>query len=322
MQVLHQLPKVRDKDLLVGFESADDAAVYRISDRLAMVTTVDFFPPIVDDPGDFGAIAAANALSDVYAMGARPATAMNVVAFPRALDISILGEIISGAMAKLDAAGCTLVGGHTIEDDGIKYGLAVTGFIDPVDLMTNSGATVGDTLVLTKPIGTGVVANALKGRRISLEEAAPVISSMTTLNRSASEVAVKLGVKGCTDITGYGLLGHAYEMASGSGVNFVINAEAVPFFDGTIELAANRPNRPGAITTTREYLDESVQISESVLQEVAYLLYDPQTSGGLLLSVQQAKVDRLVRMLLEHGVQASVIGSVVGKEQAWRIRVE
>ncbi|MBE9528578.1 MAG: selenide, water dikinase SelD [Proteobacteria bacterium] len=322
MQVLHQLPKVRDADLLVGFESADDAAVYRISEHLAMVSTVDFFPPIVDSPDDFGRIAAANALSDVYAMGARPATAMNVVAFPSKLDISILGEIISGAVSTLDSAGCTLVGGHTIEDTGIKYGLSVTGFIDPVNLMTNTGAVVGDRLVLTKPIGTGVVANALKGGRISLKAARPVIKSMTTLNRAASEVAVELGVKGCTDITGYGLLGHAMEMANGSKTNFVFDSAAVPFFDLALELVSKKSNRPGAIANTREYLGTDVIIDESVSVEHHQLLTDPQTSGGLLLSVNESKVDRLMTRLQERSVHASIVGSVVARTEGWSIRVE
>jgi selenide,water dikinase len=322
MQVLHQLPKVRDKDLLVGFETSDDAAVYRISEHLAVVTTIDFFPPIVDSPDDFGRIAAANALSDVYAMGARPATAMNVVTFPRELDVTILGDILKGAVSVLDSAGTTLVGGHTIEDTGIKYGLSVTGFIDPVNLMTNTGAGVGDRLILTKPIGTGVVANALKGGRISLKAAAPVIESMTTLNKAASEVAVEVGVKGCTDITGYGLLGHAMEMARGSGVNFVIDSASVPFFDLALELVGKKSNRPGAIASTREFLGTEVIIEESVSSERQSLLTDPQTSGGLLLSVNESKVDRLMRKLQERSVHASIIGTVVVRESGWSIRVE
>ncbi len=287
-----------------------------------MVTSVDFFPPIVDGAREFGAIAAANALSDIYAMGARPVTAMNIVAFARELDPAILGEIIAGAMQVLDSAGCTLAGGHTIEDDGIKYGLSVTGFIDPANLITNTGAAVGDSLMLTKPIGTGVMANALKGGRLSLTEASHVIESMTTLNRAASEVAVEFGVKGGTDVTGYGLLGHAFELAAGSKTGFIINSEDVPLFDSVLELVSNGSNRPGAIRSTREYLEEALFISDAVDTNRLSLLFDPQTSGGLLLSVNESKRDLFMKKLEERGVRASVIGSVVERENEWTIKVE
>jgi selenide,water dikinase len=321
MQVLHQLPHTKDKDLLVGLETSDDAAVYRISDDLAAVTSLDFFPPIVDDPFTFGQIAAANALSDIYAMGGRPRFATNIVCFPKELDLEILAEIIKGSMDKLKEAGVLLVGGHSVEDREIKYGLSVTGFINPADITTNKGARAGDALILTKPIGTGVITSAIKSGRHAPEEAEDVFLSMKTLNRAASEAMVEVGASSCTDITGFGLLGHAFEVTGASGVSMVIRSEDVRIFPKAAELVKKRKNRPRAIETNREFLKGYVDISEKVNESIELLFYDPQTSGGLLISVPAEKEPVLMERLKEKGVRASVVGKVLEKK-GWSIRVE
>lgn len=321
MQVLHQLPHKKDENLLVGIETADDAGVYRISKETAIISTVDFFPPIVDDPFTFGQIAAANALSDVYAMGGVPKLAMNIVCFPRGLDMSVLNEIIKGAMDKLNEAGALLVGGHSIEDDEIKYGLSVTGFVHPEKVLTNRGARAGDALVLTKPIGVGVITSALKKGRIKVSDAAPALSAMVTLNDKASLAAVETGVNACTDITGYGLLGHAMEMAKGSDTSIIIDSSAVRFFPGVKEFVKRSSNRPRSIKTNMEYLCRDMIFSTRVDKEREMLLFDPQTSGGLLLSVPREKANQLDRRLREAGIEPAFIGEVVEKEEDWRIKV-
>jgi selenide,water dikinase len=321
MQVLHQLPHTHDENLLVGIETADDAAVYRLADGLAVVSTLDFFPPIVDDPFTFGQIAAANSLSDIYAMGGTPKIATNIVCFPKALELDILADIIKGSMDKLKEAGALLAGGHSVEDAEIKYGLSVTGVVDPNKVITNRGARAGDRLVLTKPIGTGVYASAMKPGRVSQEDCLEVIESMTTLNKSASEAMVEAGVNACTDVTGYGLLGHASEMAAASGVSLVIRSGDVRVFPKALELINKRKNRPRAIETNRAFLSESVEISEKVDNLRELLLYDPQTSGGLLMAVAGDREKGLIERLRQRSIPSSVIGEVVEK-QSWAIRVE
>ncbi len=313
MQVLHQLPKTDDPALLVGTETSDDAAVYRISDDLAVVTSLDFFPPIVDDPYTFGGIAAANALSDIYAMGATPRFATNMVCFPRKLDTSVLLEILRGSTDKLREAGALLVGGHSIEDREIKYGLSVTGFVDPARMVTNSGAKEGDLLLLTKPIGTGVITSAVKAGRLSEAGASEAVSSMLALNRGASEAMIEVGVNACTDITGFGLLGHAFEMADASGVSMVIRSGDVPFFRGATELVLSRKNRPRAIASNMDFLKDRVEVSPDVTEAVELLLHDPQTSGGLLISVPRERAGDLRNGLEERGGDAFVIGEVTRK---------
>lgn len=321
MQVLHQLAHVKDKDLLVGIETADDAGVYKISQDVAVISTVDFFPPIVDDPYTYGQIAAANALSDVYAMGGTPRLAMNIVCFPRELSLDILNDIIRGSMDKLNEASTLLVGGHSIEDSEIKYGLSVTGFVNPGKIIKNSGARPGDALVLTKPVGTGVITSALKAGRLKPDEAAEAFTSMMTLNKDACEAMVETGVNATTDITGYGVMGHAMEMAKGSDVNLVINPGMVRLLPRAIELVKNKRLRPRTLMSNREFLGKDV-ISDGVDEEIELLLYDPQTSGGLLISVAEGKKDALLERLAKRGVSPSVVGRAVEREEGWRIRLE
>ncbi len=321
MQVLHQLPHVTDKDLLVGIETADDAGVYRISDELAIISTLDFFPPLVDDPFTFGAIAAANSLSDVYAMGGVPRLAMNIVCFPKDLSLDVLNEIIRGSMDKLKEADTLLVGGHSIEDTEIKYGLSITGFVNPGKIKTNRAAAAGDVLVLTKPVGTGVIASALKAGRLKQSDATEALAGMTALNRTASLAMVEAGANACTDITGYGVLGHAMEMAKGSDVNLVIRASDIPVYPFAHELVGKKANRPRTLLTNRTFLikDIDMTIRDSDLE---LLLFDPQTSGGLLISIPEERASTLAGKLKEKGVNAAIIGKVVRKEEGWRIRVE
>ena len=321
-QVLRQLPVSEDKNLLVGPETTDDAAVYRLSEECALVTSLDFFPPIVDDPFDFGAVAAANALSDIYAMGGEPRFAENIVCFPRELDTSVLTDIIKGSVSKLKEAGASLVGGHTIEDSEVKYGLAVTGFIDPRKVVTNAGAKAGDALILTKPLGVGVVTSALKAGRIDDTAAEEAIASMTTLNRGASEAMVETGVNACTDVTGFGLLGHAFEMAKASGVSVELRSGDVPVFPGVLELIRDKKNRPRSIETTLDFVKESLRIEDKVNEVHKLIMLDPQTSGGLLVSIAKDKAGQLLQSLREKGALGVIIGKVVEKNEDWSIRVE
>ena len=321
-QVLRQLPGSEDENLLVGPETTDDAAVYRLTDECALVTSLDFFPPIVDDPFTFGAVAAANALSDIYAMGGEPRFAENIVCFPKELDVSILTDIINGSISKLKEAGASLVGGHTIEDSEVKYGLAVTGFIDPKKVVTNAGAKAGDALILTKPLGVGVITSALKAGRIDDTAAEEAITSMTTLNRGASEAMVELGANACTDVTGFGLLGHAFEMAKASGVFFKLRSGDVPVFQGVLELVRNKKNLPKSIGTTMDFVKESLALGDKVNEERKLIMLDPQTSGGLLISIAKDKAELLIEKLGEKGAAGVIIGEVVRKDEDWSIRVE
>ncbi|MBI3755964.1 MAG: selenide, water dikinase SelD [Deltaproteobacteria bacterium] len=312
-QVLRQLPEVTDKNLLVGAKLADDAGVYKLTDDIAVVNTLDFFPPIIDDPYTFGQISAANALSDVYAMGGIPRLAMNIVAFPAGLDLSILQEIIKGSTDKLKEAGVILVGGHSIEDKEIKYGLSVTGLVHPQKIITNAGAKPRDKLVLTKPIGVGVITTALKRGKIKPEDVQDAIESMKALNDRASQIMQEIGVNACTDITGFGLLGHAMEMAEASSVSMIFLAKDMPFFPKAIELVKKSANHPKTIKSNKGYLSERVKMSAVVTPEQANLLYDPQTSGGLLIAVSPEKSQKLVERLSEAKILASVVGDVVEK---------
>ena len=322
MQVLHQFKGVEDKDLLVGPKSFDDAGVYRISSDEAIILTIDFFPPIVDDPATFGRICAANALSDIYAMGGEPKLAMNVVCFPEELPISVLNDIISGSIEKLDEAGVIVVGGHSIVDKEVKVGLSLTGFVHPDKVVKNSGARPGDKLILTKPIGTGVVTSAMKAGRATAEEAEATLKSMVTLNRDASKAMVEAGyVNACTDITGFGLLGHAMEVAKASSVNMEIVAGKVALLPGAIELAGNKKNRPKNIKTNMDFLEPNIYMEKGVDPARYMLLFDPQTSGGLLLSASEERAGELMETLSKAGVDGSIIGSVVERDRGPVIRV-
>jgi len=286
--------------------------VYKLSDDLAIVQTLDFFTPIVDDPYTFGQIAAANALSDVYAMGARPLVAMNIVCFPtKAMDISILREILAGGLDKVHEAGVTLVGGHSVEDQELKYGLSVTGVVHPTKVVLNTGAKVGDRLLLTKPLGTGIISTALKGGMADEGAVAKAVKSMVALNRKASELMVAVEVHACTDVTGFGLLGHACEMIEGTDVGMVIYSDAVPFFPEAKGLA-EMGLVPGGLHRNREFRLNMVEINREVPNYLVDILFDPQTSGGLLISVPGPEAESLRERMHEEGIEeAAIIGEIV-----------
>jgi len=320
--VLASLPLVSDPNVIRGMESLDNAGVYKLTDELAIIQTIDFFTPIVDDPYNFGQIAAANALSDVYTMGGKPLTAMNVVCFPvNSLDISVLEDILRGGLDKMREAGVALVGGHSIDDVELKYGLSVTGIVHPKRLVTNSGARVGDKLILTKPLGTGIISTALKGGMVAAETVDKVTKSMATLNNKASELMLEFGVRGCTDITGFGLLGHACQLAQNSRVGIEFRSISIPFFFEARELS-NKGLCPAGLNRNREFYGKMVEIAPDVPDFIQDILFDPQTSGGLLISIAAGKAEMLLGRLREEGVvDASIIGEVVS-QPVRKIRVK
>ncbi len=319
--MLAGLPFQSDPNLIAGMERAEDAGIYKLTADLAIVQTVDFFTPIVDDPYDFGRIAVANALSDVYAMGGKPLTALNVVCFPKdTMDFSILREVLKGGLAMMHEAGVILLGGHTVDDPELKYGLSVTGTIHPAKVVHNTGSKPGDKLILTKPLGTGIISTAIKRGTASKEAIASIVKSMTTLNRTASEVMLAVGVNACKDITGFGLLGHAAEMIEGTDVGMVIDSAAVPIFAEAKEYAESGMIA-GGLHRNRDYRKNMVDIDGSVPQYLQDILFDPQTSGGLLIAVPKAKASRLLKKLHSEGViEAVIIGEVVAKPKG-RIQV-
>ncbi len=305
------LPLNTDPNLIAGMERAEDAGVYKLSDELAIIQTVDFFTPIVDDPYWFGQIAAANALSDVYAMGGKPLTALNIVCFPiKTMDISILKEILTGGVDKVHEAGVALVGGHSVEDPELKYGLSITGTVHPGKVVFNTGARVGDRLILTKPLGTGIISTALKNRKADESTVNGAMRSMAALNRKASELMQESGVTASTDITGFGLLGHAAEMIEGTDTGMVIDSTVVPVLPNAPELA-RMGMVPGGLQRNREFRQDMVEIDRKVPDYLADILFDPQTSGGLLIAVAPEKADTLLGRLHEAGVEeAAVIGEI------------
>jgi len=312
-RVLGQLPKIEDENLLVGIDTTDDAAVYKISDKLALIQTLDFFTPVVNDPYMFGQIAAANALSDVYAMGGKPLLALNIVCFPNCINLDILAQILKGGADKVMEAGAIIAGGHTLEDDEPKYGLSVSGLVDPENIITNRGAGTGDYLVLTKPLGTGIINTGIKGDLVGKEMLAAAVEVMSALNKGASEAMVETGVSACTDITGFGLLGHAAEMARASSVSLQINKKSIPLIEGAKELAAIGMI-PGGAYNNKKFLAGNVKFDQYVEPAEEMILYDPQTSGGLLIAVKENKLNLLIENLRKHGATvASVIGRVVEK---------
>ncbi len=307
------MPPVTDPNLLVGLSSSDDAAVYRISDDLAAVLTVDFFTPVVDDPYDFGRIAVTNALSDIYAMGAKPAVALNVVSFPsRSLPVEILEQILRGGSDQSKTAGVSIAGGHSIDDPEPKYGQVVLGFVHPKRIITNSTARAGDILFLTKPIGTGIIATAIKNAAAPPEVIDRAVANMTTLNRTASEVMQRIGVHACTDVTGFGLLGHLREMTLASKVGTAIDFKAVPAIEGTRELLA-LDMAPGGTSRNLAFLtDNNAVVWEAdVTEDDRLLLADAQTAGGLLISVAAEKADELECQLVKSGSFAAPIGEII-----------
>ena len=296
---------------MVGNETGDDAAVYRINDETALIMTVDFFPPITDDPFEFGSIAAANALSDVYAMGGKPLVALNICGFPAALDKGILGEILRGGYSKTAEAECLIVGGHTVDDPEPKYGLSVVGIVEPGKQTTNAGARVGDSLVLSKPIGTGIITTACKQGRVDADVLQGAVDTMATLNRAAAEAMTKVGVHSCTDITGFGLMGHLKSMVKGSGVCAEINLNQVPTLPGTWELL-EQGIAPGGTSRNRDSVADTVRWHPDLSDNDQLLLCDAQTSGGLLMSVSADKEQELVSALQAAGTTcANVVGRIV-----------
>lgn len=320
-QVLHHLPKIDDPNVLVGTNTADDAAVYKISDDLAIVQTVDYFTPVVDDPYTFGQITAANSLSDIYAMGAKPLFALNIVGFPsKQLPLEQLTEILKGGAAKAIEAGINVIGGHTIDDNEPKYGMVVTAVIDPKKVITNSEARPGDVLVLTKPLGIGIITTAIKQRLVSEETLNKVIKVMSTLNKTAAEVMVEVGVNACTDITGFGFLGHLHEMVKSSGVGAKINLNLVPVLSEAWDLI-NQGVAPGGTHKNLAFLQDALIWEEGISQEARLVLADAQTSGGLLMAVPQDKADKLIKALEEAQVPvAAIVGKIVD-DSANRIQV-
>lgn len=312
-EILGKLPAFSDPDLLVGFGTSDDAAVYRVSEELAVIQTLDFFPPVADDPYTFGQIAAANALSDVYAMGGEPKLALNIVGFPAELDPGILEKILQGGADKVKEAGAVLVGGHSIQTDAPLYGLSVTGFVHPDRIWTNAGARPGDALILTKPIGSGLVNTAVKADLASEKSIREAVLGMRSLNRTACEVLRRFEVHAATDVTGFGLICHGKEMADASGVTLVIESRRVPYLPEAAEYA-RMGLVPGGSYRNREYVQGMVR-EEGLSEEMRDLLYDPQTSGGLLVSVPQGQVTDIMLALREAGLptRAAVIGHAASR---------
>lgn len=315
--MLGKLPQFHDENLIVGIETSDDAAIYKVTDEIAMIQTVDFFTPIVDDPYMFGQIAAANSLSDVWAMGGEPAVALNIVGFPNCLDPAILGDILAGGAAKVKEAGAVLVGGHSVQDDEPKYGLCVSGFVHPQKIFKNYGCRPGDVLVLTKQIGSGVVNTAIKAEMASASAILEAQTVMASLNQKGKRVVEKYNVSACTDITGFGLLGHCAEMASASEVTFEINVRDVAYFADAIDYAKMGLIPAGAYKN-RGYSIGKVDVG-SVEEHYLDLLYDPQTSGGLLISVAPDDLPGMLKDFQNAGMdtEVSIIGKVAAKSDKW-----
>jgi selenide,water dikinase len=327
-RVLKGLPQQQDPNVLVGFETSDDAAVYRLTDQLALVQTVDFFTPIVDDPSEFGQVAAANSLSDVYAMGGRPISALTIVAFPAASPPEILVQILCGGLAKMTEASCTVVGGHSIRDDELKFGYAVTGLIDPRRVWKNVGARPGDILLFTKPIGTGIISTALKQGHAEEAWVAASTASMTQLNREAADALHEIDdppssaqngdstrshpVHAVTDVTGFALLGHTREMAIGSGVSMRLDHARVAYLPGAVE-AARGGFFSGGLKNNREFIESCVGFSAGVADEFRALFFDPQTSGGLLVSLAPEAAKAALAAFERRKIPARAIGEVITK---------
>jgi len=321
--VLGKLARQHDPNVLVGFDHADDAGVYLLTPEMALVQTVDFFTPIVDDAFTFGQIAATNALSDVYAMGAKPLTALALVCFPEKADIEILERILAGGLSKMIEAGCTVVGGHSIRDEETKFGYAITGLIHPQRVLANQGAQPGDRLIFTKSLGTGVISTAIKKGLAKQEWIDAAVKSMTTLNKAAAEVisATRTGkaaapqdagwsVHALTDVTGFGLIGHAREMALASNVSMIFHSNKIPAIDGALD-CIHAGYIPGGLNANRDFAECVVTYEESVPADIRTLLFDPQTAGGLLISVSAEDAERLTKTLQDAGVAAVEIGEVL-----------
>lgn len=305
-QVLSHLPNQKfSKDIIVGFETSDDAGVFRLSDTLALVQTVDFFTPVADDPEIYGRIAAVNSLNDVYAMGGNPVSALSVVCYPQKGDWQILEKILRGGQIALNEENVVVIGGHSIDDQEIKFGYAVTGIIHPEKVIKNSGAKPGDVLILTKPIGTGVISTGIKFEKAGKKAIDAAMEAMTTSASQASKVMRELEANGCTDITGFGLLGHAFEMAKASNVTFKIESEKVPLLPDVLDLIGQKMLTRGD-RNNRAYVGETVRIAETVSKEMQSALFDPQTAGGLLISIEESKAESYIEQIKA----AKIIGRV------------
>jgi selenide,water dikinase len=309
---MRDLPLIQDPNLLTGFEHADDAGVYKLSADLAIVQTVDFFTPTVDDPFVFGQIAAVNALNDIYAMGARPLTAMNIVCFPiKTMDISVLRKVLRGGLDKMREAGVLLVGGHSVEDNEIKYGLSVTGVVHPDKVLFNRGARAGDKLILTKPLGSGIISTAIKAGEASEEQMKQVVDSMTSLNKKAAEMMIAGdNIHACTDITGFGFLGHACEMIEGGDVGMNVNSASVPVFEGVRNLLETG-FVPGGLYRNRNFRISQIEVANTCPPWLLDSFFDPQTAGGLFFSLPGDEAQSLVEKMRTAGISAAVVGEVV-----------
>jgi selenide, water dikinase len=309
-QVLSKLPKQNPENVIVGYETSDDAGVFKISDELALVQTVDFFTPIADEPEVYGQIAAINALNDVYAMGGTPISALSIVCYPQKGDWEVLGEILLGGQKALNAENVVVLGGHSVDDQEMKFGYAITGTIHPERVMKNSGAKVGDVLILTKPIGTGVISTGIKFEKASEVAIAASLKTMTTSAREASKVMMEIGANGCTDVTGFGLLGHAFEMAKASDVTFKIESSSVPLLPEVLELIRQKMLTRGD-RNNRVYVGETVKMLPSVSSEMQSALFDPQTAGGLLISLEESNAGKFIERL----EGSKIIGRVEEKRE-------
>jgi selenide,water dikinase len=316
------LPKIKNPNVLVGFNSVDDAGVYKIRDDLALVQTVDFFPPVVDDPYDFGAIAAANSLSDIYAMGGKPLSALNIVGYPpKSLPLSVLDEILRGGADKAQEADVAIIGGHTIKTKEPIYGMAVTGMIHPDKIISNATAKVGDSLVLTKPLGIGLITTAIKKGQVDEKWVAEAVKIMTFLNKFASEAMLDVGINACTDVTGYGLLGHLYELVHASKVGAKIYLSKVQVIDFAWELARKKVI-PGGTLANLKFIQDKVDWDESLTEEAKLILSDAQTSGGLLIAVAKEKEQKLMDRLISKGVPNPVVIGKIIEDKRCRIQVK
>jgi selenide, water dikinase len=325
---LRQLPRQTDPNVLVGFETSDDAGVYLLDEKTALVQTVDFFTPIVDDPRTFGEIAAANSVSDIYAMGGRPVSALSLVGFPEKGDPKILGEILQGGLAKMMEAKCSVIGGHSVRNEDVLFGYSVTGIIDPKRIWKNVGAHAGDALLFTKPLGTGVISTALKKEEASADSVKAAIESMSILNRAAGEALHEIeaqdkwqnAIHAVTDVTGFGLLGHVREMALGdpekgiAPVSMEIDHATFAYLPGALQAAKNG-HIPGGLINNREFVGECVDFAAGVAPEFRDLLFDPQTSGGLLVAINAEAADEALRAVKRHGVAGRRVGNVVSKRE-------
>jgi selenide,water dikinase len=305
---------ISDPNLIVGMERGDDAGVYKLREDLAIIQTLDFFTPIVDDPYTFGQVAVANSLSDVYAMGGKPVVAMNIICFPiNKMDISILQDVLKGGLAKMREAEVLLVGGHSVEDDELKYGLSVTGIVHPEKVWGNQGAIAGDRIVLTKPLGSGIISTALKGKTVDQGLVDKCIEVMTSLNKRTSELMKAVDIHACTDITGFGLLGHICEMIEGSDVGMVIDSSAVPYFHEVIKLV-EMGMVAGGLHRNKKFRMHMVDVAPHVPDYVIDIFFDPQTSGGLLFSLPEDQAEDIVKKMHAEGIgDAAIVGEVTGK---------